>query len=304
MCNLERPFRTSNLARLLEGEIGDKVSYNGRMTDADDKLRALEAFLQDAGRVAVAFSGGVDSTFLLAFAARTSGVQATALTAASSLMPDADLSFAEAFCARHGILHQVIQVDPLSSEDVRANGPERCYHCKRLIMEALTRGAHAAAAVLCDGSNADDAQDYRPGARAIQELGVRSPLAEACLTKQEIRAAARALGLSNADAPASACLASRIPYGTPLTPHDLARVAQAEAALREQGFTQVRVRAHGDLARIEALPEEASRFAGASVRARISRALHDAGFAYVTLDLDGYRMGSLNEEILEAADGA
>ncbi len=222
MCERDVPF-----ARLLAGEIGDKVSYNGRMIDADDKLRALEALLQDAGRVAVAFSGGVDSTFLLAFAACTPGVQATALTAASSLMPDADLSFAEAFCARRSIPHQVIQVDPLSSEDVRANGPERCYHCKRLIMEALTREARVAAAVLCDGSNADDAQDYRPGARAIQELGVRSPLAEAGLTKQEIRAAARALGLPNADAPASACLASRIPYGTPLTPHDLARVAQA-----------------------------------------------------------------------------
>lgn len=272
------------------------------MTDAantTEKLRALERRLQEAGRVAVAFSGGTDSTFLLAFAQNALGGQALAITVRSSLMPDADLTFAQTFCEARAIPQVILDVDPLTSEDVRANSPKRCYHCKRLIMAAVANAAHERGALPCDGSNADDALDYRPGTQAVRELGIASPLAEVGLTKQEIRTAARALGLANWNMPAAACLASRIPYGTLLEAAALDAVARAEAALRAEGFAQVRVRAHGNLARVELPKADIARAVSEPLRERITDILHDAGFAYHTLDLDGYRMGSLNEEILE-----
>lgn len=265
----------------------------------DDKLDALAHALQDRGRVAVAFSGGTDSTFLLGVAHRTPGVEAFAITVASSLMPDADASFANAFCAEQGIPHQVLELDPLTQEDIRANEPDRCYHCKRFIMSAVVDAARQLGAQVCDGSNADDAHDYRPGTQAVQELSIASPLAEAGLTKAEIRAAARTLGLPNWYTPASACLASRIPYGTPLDRDALQRVQRAEAVLHEEGFAQARVRAHGEVARIEVPPDQLERLMSEPVRTCIARALREAGFAYIAADLEGYRMGSLNEGIRE-----
>lgn len=275
--------------------------YNAPMTETNEKLRTLECFLKGARRVAIAFSGGTDSTFLAAFAHALPGVQATAITVRSSFIPDADLAFAEAFCAERAIPHVILDVDPLACEEVRANPPERCYHCKRLIMSAIVEAACERGALACDGSNADDAHDFRPGAQAVRELGIASPLADAGLTKVEVRAAAQAVGLPNWDTPASACLASRIPYGVPLEASVLARIAQAEAALRAEGFAQARVRAHGDVARIEVPAVEAGRLFTHPLRQRLAAAVHDAGFAYVAVDLDGYRMGSLNEELQEAA---
>lgn len=273
------------------------------MTGMDDKLDVLACALQGMRRVAVAFSGGTDSTFLLACAQRTPGVEAFAITVASSLMPDADAAFAESFCTERGIPHQVLRLDPLTQEDIRANEPDRCYHCKRFIMSAVVDAARQLDAQPCDGSNADDEHDYRPGTRAVQELGIASPLAEAGLTKAEIRAAAHEVGLPNWDTPASACVASRIPYGTPLDERVLNSIQQAEAVLHAEGFAQARVRAHGDVARIEVPSDQVDRLMQESLRTRIAEALREVGFAYITADLEGYRMGSLNESIREEHHG-
>ncbi len=288
--------------------IGDTF-YNGRMTgtgmtaEAAEKLRRVDALLMEMGRVAIAFSGGTDSTFLVGHAQGIAGVQATAITVRSSLMPASDAELAARFCAERGIPHIVLEVDPLACADVRANGPDRCYHCKRVIMDAVAAAAAELDAIPCDGSNADDAFDYRPGAAALEELGIASPLAQVGLSKAEIRQAARCEGLPRWDAPASACLASRIPYGTPLAEDALLRVAQAEQILRAHGSSQVRVRAHGDVARIEVPAEDMASLVQPSVRTEVSRMLHGLGFAYVAVDMDGYRMGSLNEGLGGASDG-
>ncbi len=267
------------------------------MANMADKLEHLANILRDLQRVTVAFSGGTDSTFLLAFASETPGVEARAVMASSPLMAQADRAFAMEFCESRGMPLQVLDVDPLAREEVRANNPERCYHCKRLIMAAVQEAARAQNATVCDGSNASDAHDYRPGMQALRELGIRSPLAEAGLTKQEIREAARARQLPNWDTPASACLVSRIPYGTPLTEEALERIATAEEALRQAGFVQVRVRDHGNLARIEVAPEEAVRLVEEPLRRQVDEALTALGYTYICMDLRGYRTGSLNEEL-------
>lgn len=268
-----------------------------------DKLQVLERILTGAGRIAVAFSGGTDSTFLLAFAAALPQVDALAITVSSPLMPDPDLAFARRFCEERGIRHVICEVDPLADAQVRANTPERCYLCKRIIMGAVKEEAQRAGARACDGSNADDVDDFRPGRRALEELGIESPLEKARLTKREIRRAAREMDLPTWNKPASACLASRIPYGTPLDERVLRQVSQAECALMRLGFTQVRVRAHGEVARVEVAPEEMERLLSASVREEANRALSNLGFAYVAADLAGYRQGSLNEGVEEARCG-
>ncbi len=260
------------------------------------------------GSVAVAFSGGVDSTFLLAFAQGLPGVAVQAITVASSLMAKEDAVFTRTFCEERGISQHVLAVDPLKAPAVLANGEDRCYHCKRLIMEKAVARAKELGAILCDGSNASDAEDFRPGERALQELGIRSPLAEAGFTKPDIRAAAQALGLPNAHKPAAACLASRIPYGTPLNAALLHRIDQAEVLLRAEGFTQARVRAHdaggpGSLARIEVPEADIPHLVQEPLRGRLSAKLRSLGFAYITADLEGYRQGSLNETIKEKLHG-
>lgn len=278
-----------------------RAMYNAHMESASEntaqKMERLTEILEDAGRVAVAFSGGTDSTFLLAFAHKVLGNDAIGITISTPLIPDEDMAFAKEFCRERDIEHIVIEVDALACEDVRLNPPDRCYHCKKLDMGAVIEKAKELGAVACDGANVDDAGDYRPGMKAAAELGILSPMAEAGLTKREIREQSRELDIPNWDKPASACLASRIPYGIALDAETLRRIGKAEELLRAKGFPQVRVRAHGDLARIEVPAEQIEAICASPTREHVDDALRNLGFAYVTCDMQGYRMGSLNEAL-------
>lgn len=259
-----------------------------------EKWDALLARLEGLGRAAVAFSGGVDSTLLLRAAHDALGDGALALTAASPLHPRRELDEATQLARHIGVRHMLLPSDELSLPEFSANPTDRCYICKRhnfaMLIEAARREG---VGVLLEGSNADDTGEYRPGLRAVRELGVLSPLLDAGLTKAEIRALSRELGLPTHDKPAFACLATRIPYGDALTPAVLTQVETAEDCLRSIGFTQFRVRRHGDVARIE-LPETDIPRA-CELREAIARGLRGAGFDYITLDLEGFRSGSMDE---------
>jgi len=261
------------------------------------KIKKLQGLLKSYGRVAVAFSAGVDSTLLLKAAKDCLGEgQVLALTVNSVFMPSEDIREAQEFCLHEGIPQRIIDVDLLLYYDVRTNPPQRCYFCKRLVLGRLREIAGMENIVhLLDGTNVDDLNDYRPGHRAVKELGVISPLQEAGFTKADIRVWARTLGLKGADKPSAACLASRIPYGEELTEVKLKRVETAEAYLHREGFQQIRVRSHGDLARLEMPVQDMSRFMESGVYSQVVNRLKNMGFTYVTLDLEGYRMGSLNQ---------
>ncbi len=250
----------------------------------------------------VAYSGGVDST-LLAFAARDAlGDRSLAVFAVSEVCPHSEAIAARATAAELGLDLVEVETDELDDPVFAANTPDRCYTCKQELFSVLREVADSRGlAFVADGSNADDLADHRPGRRAAAEIGVVSPLQDAGLTKDEIRAISRRLGLPTADKPSMACLASRFPYGTPLDRASLARVEAAEDSVRALGFRQFRVRSHGDVARLEVAPEELERaFAG---REALSAALRQAGFAYAALDMDGYRTGSLNETLAEEESG-
>lgn len=263
--------------------------------NAAEKYDALCSALQGLGRVAVAFSAGVDSALLLHAAHSALGENAVAITVHSPFVPQREQREAEVFCQGRGIRQLVLEIDPLSIENVRTNPPERCYFCKKALFTAMREAAeNAGFPVLAEGSNADDLGDYRPGMRALKELNIRSPLLDAGLTKQEIRALAKSQGLPCWDKPAMACLATRIPCGTPLTVEALRRVEQAEEILTELGFRQLRVRAHGNLARLELGEDEFARLHAAALSAQIVERLKSLGFRYVTLDLAGYQRGSMN----------
>jgi len=254
-----------------------------------ERLRAL-------GRAAVAFSGGVDSTLLLRLALEALGRDnVLAVLADTPSLPRRERDAALRLAGQLGAA--CLTVDPCEIDDpaYAANPPDRCYHCKLRLFTAIIRAAAERGFThVLDGNNADDASDTRPGRRALQELGVASPLAEAGLTKAEIRAISRRLGLPTADKPAQACLASRIPYGTPVTRALLARIDRAEEALHAAGFDHCRVRHHGDVARIELAPEALPRLLDAELRVRVTRDIRAAGYRHVALDLQGYRTGSLN----------
>lgn len=267
------------------------------------RLEQLNRLLRELESVAIGFSGGVDSSFLVAAAVRIPGLRVVAYTAESASLPDGDRADADALARRLGVDHRHIRTGEMENPGYVANAPDRCYHCKSTLFRALAlEAAREGLRHVLDGSNAEDASDYRPGRAAARELGVRSPLAEVGLTKKEIRDLSRNWGLSSADKPAAACLSSRIPYGTPISPDALRRVDRAEQALRAMGFGCVRVRAHGDVARIEIAPESLSEAAG-SKRVRIVEAVREAGFRYVSLDLVGYRTGSLNEALTSRSPG-
>lgn len=264
--------------------------------DAQKKLERLQAVLSDYGRVAVAFSGGTDSAFLLKAAHDVLGDNVIALTAASCTLPRRELEDAKAFCKREGVRQILVDPRELESDAFRTNPPDRCYHCKHRIFSAFRDTASEQGFdIVADGANVDDTGDYRPGMRATAELGVQSPLRDAGLTKADIRALSRAWGLSTWDKPSSACLATRVAYGEPITAEKIGRIDRAEAFLQDLAFRQVRLRVHGDLARIEIAPELFP--ALLSRREEIVSECRALGFSYVTMDLTGYRVGSMNETL-------
>ncbi|MFA4944161.1 MAG: ATP-dependent sacrificial sulfur transferase LarE [Lentisphaeria bacterium] len=263
------------------------------------KLHRLQAALRSAGRAAVAFSGGVDSSFLLRVAADTLGpANVLAIIGDSPSLPRHELALARQFAAATGVECLVIFPEEMRNPRYTANPPDRCYFCKHALFTGVRQAAaNRGIATILEGSNADDTGDHRPGRRAAAELGVQSPLLEAGLAKAEIRELSRHLGLPTADKPAMACLASRLPYGTPVTAASLAQVEAAESRLRDAGFRGARVRHHGDIARLELDPAEFPRLLDPNLRGELTAALKRLGWRYVSLDLQGYRTGSLNEAL-------
>ncbi|MDR0599007.1 MAG: ATP-dependent sacrificial sulfur transferase LarE [Treponema sp.] len=263
----------------------------------EEKYRRLSRLIAETGGAVVAFSGGVDSSFLCHAAAAALGGRAVAVTVVSPMLPASEIAAAADIARRVGIEHITIE-EPEIEDEVARNTKERCYHCKKREFAAIQRAARdrGIAAVL-DGSNMDDLGDYRPGLRALAELGIASPLREAGLTKGEIRELSRRFNLPTWDKPAFACLASRVPYGETITAEKLSRIEKAEAALRAFGFRQFRVRSHGDIARVEVAPEERNLFFSEAALDDISKKIKNAGFLYAAFELEGYRMGSMNRAI-------
>ncbi len=261
----------------------------------DAKERALFECLEKLGRVIVAYSGGTDSAYLAWAAHRVLGENAVAITADSASIPASHKRDAEAFARECGFRHEYIETREFENPDYVKNDKNRCFHCKDELftrLESFAAGREDAPIVY--GVNKDDLGDYRPGQRAAKLHGVRAPLVEAGLTKAEIRELSRRAGLSTWDRPAAACLSSRVPYGTPVTPETIRIIEQGEEAIRALGFRQFRVRFHGELARIEVASEEMPRALTPEIAQAFSAIFKQLGFLYVTLDLEGYRQGSLN----------
>jgi uncharacterized protein len=263
----------------------------------DDKARALGGVLASFGAVVVAYSGGVDSAYLAYVASRTLGDRAVAVTADSPSYPEHHRRLAIDIAERFGLRHEFIHTNEMALDEYRSNPANRCYFCKHELYTHLSRLAADRHAVIVDGSNADDRGDYRPGRQAAREFGVRSPLDEVGLRKDEIRDLSRQAGLPTWDEPASACLSSRIPYHSEVTVEKLRTIEQAEEAIHALGFRVCRVRHHDEMARIEIARDEMPRALEPEIAGRMVAALKALGYRYVTLDLQGYRTGSLNEAL-------
>ena len=267
-----------------------------------EKAARVRSAISAFDGVVVAFSGGVDSSLVLKIAADVLGARAVAATVDSPLAAPGEADRAKRLAALLGVRHVLVPGEALNDPAFRRNPPERCYLCKRRVYRAMSEIARkTGAGAVLDGANADDAGDFRPGLQAAREMGVRSPLLEAGLTKEEVRRLARELGLPNWDQPAQPCLATRIPYGELITEEKLRQVARAEAFLAERGFFPARVRHHGPVARLELPPGQFGRLGDPALREEIGQALKRLGFHYVSVDLAGLRSGSLNDLLARRA---
>ena len=273
--------------------------FGESLTSLDDKQSRLFALLREMRRVIVAYSGGTDSAFLAWAAARTLGQNALAVTADSASIPESHKRDAEAFVREFGIRHEYVETREFENPDYVKNDANRCFHCKDELFTVLEKLAgERGIAHIVYGVNKDDLGDYRPGQRAAKLHEVRAPLVDADLTKAEIRELSRRAGLPTWDRPAAACLSSRIPYGTPVTIENIKTVEIGEEEMKALGFRQFRTRFHGELVRIEIAPEELPRALDLDMARRLTAIFKRLGYKYVTLDLEGYRQGSLNEVLV------